>query len=298
MQQGYPPRPDPITQPRLYSQWVQGVSQPSDRYQLASVTALGLRLNTASTDCSANWAGFVQAAAGYPSESCATNQPVSGSQLYEEYVAATQFPSSNCSLGPCDTSIWAGIGGVVSLYGSGQVLSNIIQHGFLLTGTNLVKLVWQYANGTNSSNSALPPVKMVAGDEVLLAGAGWSSNGCPSTGVVDSSAPWGCYEWFDYTQGTSCYAIFRSPGGTWFPTTTEYVMEVPGGSPGNATYTPFTFEGWGVDWYGTDHEDPGNASGTDAFNAYFQGDFQMATWANGSANIALDPMNFAWESYH
>ena len=66
LQQGYPPPPNSGTQPELYNQWMQSVSRPGTRYQLAPVLALGLKgAGQSEGHCNGAWTGFMQAAVGF-----------------------------------------------------------------------------------------------------------------------------------------------------------------------------------------------------------------------------------------
>ena len=137
-QQGYPVKPDPVIAPDMYNQWLQFISTPITMYEMAPVhlpgaDATGLFSNVS---CGTNWTGFIQAAAGWTSN-CPneTKQATLYSQYYEEYQFETELPYTYCYSGPCLTYIWAGIGGVHSQYGSGEIESALMQHGFALTGT-------------------------------------------------------------------------------------------------------------------------------------------------------------------
>jgi hypothetical protein len=305
LQRGYPPPPNRVTQPDLYSLWTQSVSRPATRYKFPPVLAPGLRGNglPGGSSCSGAWTGFTQAAVGFTSTNCLTNFATSNSQLYESYVANTIVPQANsCPGGPCTTLIWAGIGGGHELFdgeelGGNGTPSNLIQHGFLVGGSNNVQYYWEYFGGSAFHLPiAWPAPIMAVGDPVALVGAGWSGNNC--SGTVDPSAPYACFYWYDLKNNNYGYAYAQKPSnGIFWPATAEYVVEVPAGSSGNATYNAVTMTGYAVDWNGNAHYDPGSQSGTDPYIPNQQGDFNSAFWANLSTNNAVDPMIFVSRNY-
>jgi hypothetical protein len=297
VQRGYPPPPDRATQSQRYNQWAQSVSKPSTQYTLVNVFNLGLKMTGQPefSPCNNVWTGFDQAAVGFNAP-CVVNFANDNSQLYEEYVAQLYVPNSDCSLGPCGTGVWAGIGGAIELSFFGtQFTSDLIQNGFVLIGTNNVQFFWEFwRNGPSS----FPTAGLVATqDNIDLIGAGWSGETC--VGSVTPSAPWACFRWFDTSNNTSYLASMPNPNVSWWPATTEYVVEVPPGSPGNARYSGVTFTGAGIDWNGNWHPNPGSSSATDPFQNLQQGDFNNAVWANGTPDNALngDPMSIFFDNY-
>jgi hypothetical protein len=314
--QGYPPRPDPSSQPSLYSQWVQSVSKPATLVQLVPVALIGGAAGTGTYEgpCNQNQTGFIQAAVGFNKNPlCETLQASSGNQLYEEYVMGTTIPNNvTCPATGCLTYIWAGIGGVLSQYTNSQVHSSLIQSGFSMASKNSTitpHLYFEFINAAGVGPPYTPnlPSGFRPGDVVLVVGGGVSSQACST---LDALAPYGCYQWFDLTSGyETTPVVLANPGTTgctasndcaWFPTTTEYIVENPPDSAGTADYGVVGIYGYGVDWDGVDHYDPGNTSGTDAFECATQmGNFNTLAWFNGPCDInsPQDPMFLEYLNY-
>jgi hypothetical protein len=71
LQNGYPPRPDPVQTPSQYARWVQSVTQPMDILSSVQIAWLGPKANVGSyvgSTLSGDWTGFIQCASGFTSE--------------------------------------------------------------------------------------------------------------------------------------------------------------------------------------------------------------------------------------
>jgi hypothetical protein len=139
---------------------------------------------------------------------------------------------------------------------------------------------------------------------MALIGAGWDSDCTNGGGNLDASAPFACFAFTDYTHGQFVLQQYKNPGSTsnpsteWWPGTSEFIVEVPRNSPGNADTDPFTASGYAYDWNGVQHPDPGYWSASDNFTYHFQLDsnnqqFNVATWDYGGApDSPADPITF------
>ena len=318
LQQGYPPRPDPVKNPKLYADWAKAVTTSADVFNAVLVANLGPGFGTYNGEYDVVWTGFVQSADGFsfsPPGALVTNYT---GTLYGEYVVNMPIPlNGGCAAGGgCTTGIWGGIGGTQVYLGYGFGISQstaLLQSGFAMINNNVTQPFIEFIGpvGNGPPYILAPPSGDVyaAADDVIVWGWPASDVNCDWT---SSSAAYGCFGFWDTTHGwvVSGYStILPAPSpGLWLPTSAEFVAEATrpiGGSPtapvANASYGYNYMYGdaWDTTW--TEHLDPGASGGTDPYVYSRQNDpsgnpYSIGQWLNGSVDTPEDPMFVIWQN--
>jgi hypothetical protein len=298
-QGNYPPRPDAVQNSERYAKWVKSVTAAVNVLRPFPVARLGVAGGAyIGSEPTSNWAGMVQSASGFHSGAPLGWIANAGTTRYTEYMEQLNVPSViSCPTGQCgETLIWAGIGGYPTTWFGTQVGTPIIQSGFDLLGVNDVKPFFEFAP---SQVMDLPPptkFKYASNDLFTIWGKAAGSSNCET----NNSAPWACFWFEDDTNSWMISASTPTPGGTWLPSTAEYVAEyIPPGR--NPDYFGDSAIGTAWDSQGNQHQDPGGP--------YDNGDAYIVTtdipaadpvqyfeWNNGTTTSPQDPMFFIWES--
>lgn len=312
---GYSARPDATKSPRRYAQWSKAVTRPVPGYAPVRVTGLGLSGGSTYQGAGSSqvWSGFVQAPAGFSNvRGIMTNTPANGNDLFESYGATISVPIwAQCSGAQCSTLLWVGTGGTPINY-SPSFTSSLIQSGLGVLGTNKIQLYWEWICSTFGSGgcplagpqfSNAPLQTTPAGgslgfvDQILV--EGWSSS---STGCADDFGQrFACFLFEDVTQnwlfiqGNQFFQTEPNPGGTYVPTSMEYIVEKYLNSP-NANYGFSWMEGGGVDLNGNGHVDGSDPYLTVQTPSDSNGQLNFVQWQNGSLNNPANPMFFFFDN--
>ncbi|HLK41239.1 MAG TPA: hypothetical protein VKU41_31020 [Polyangiaceae bacterium] len=263
---GCPPRPDAVKTPDLYAKWKSVVTRPFDIISSAAITALGVQSGLRFFGNGPDpWTALVQDTGGFGGSDMGF--PVgAGGNNYELYVADMNNIPTSCPGGDvCETSFWGGIGGYPSNIGN-PTLTGLIQSGIQFgtgagNGTLFVEYIGTTPNAPGNPPQYImpPPGKTLAvNDEVQV--LGYPANNFLCQGA-NPSGIYGCFYFYDITQGWQTSAIRAFPGGNAFVgSTVEFAGEwnfVPlanGGTTVNVTYFAQAMTGEGFDYNGNPHQ--------------------------------------------
>ena len=319
LQNGYPPRPDPVKSPHFYNLWVSDVTKAMNVYQGIGVASLGVSgsgvyagdvVLQGTPGLGVEWTGFVQAASGFADAGVAYS-----STTYDEYFTEMVVPTTACYAdGPayqCWTLLWSGIGGYPQS-SSGTVSTDwsMIQSGLELKSGSTLLYEQYWPSTITVSGVTLPSYitlhppsgdTLSPGDDLLVWAFSSSTSACSA---VSNSGTWACYAFEDATGTTwseSGTAVQKN-AGQWGPSTMEYVAEVPytESNESNIYYdwTAMVGEAWDVD--GGVHPDPYN--GSDPYQVVVaqnlsDQNINFPYWANQTWVTPSDPMFLFWTAW-
>jgi hypothetical protein len=215
---GYPPPPDPTTNPAGHSRWLAEVSRPVDIVDTKSITMLGHAGQTyQNKQTTANWSGQMLMANNDNSHT-----------HYEEYVGVFEVPGSYCPPGPCAMAIWGGMGGWNN--------SILAQNGLWADGT---------ATGSGSAYWAWWEFLPTYGSAQGLSG-GFSFNmedqvevwgfPCDQNNNINLSGGYADFYWYNTNSTALTHQLVQTQTTTLFPTL-ESIIEKP--NPGMFSLNAF-----------------------------------------------------------
>jgi hypothetical protein len=210
---GYPPRPDPVTSPAEYADWLTAAAMP---LQIVSGKTMEMpghyHSPTNATGTSDIWSGFVLSQAGV---------------TYQQASSRWRVPTLSSTGLSCGlqyrSSLWAGIDG----WGTNDLIQDgtahtmwiMYAHGICFATTTYYAWVEYYPNAEVRVSS----LAVAAGD--LVQATAWSGdvNGNPS-----ATGDYGWFNLVNVTRGTTYSGNIARPSGTTFVgRSAEWIMERP-----------------------------------------------------------------------
>lgn len=300
MAAGYPPRPDPRTQPAQFATWLTAVSVPRRIHQAKLIAGLGQKNDALPPDepyPNGNWTGPMLVNDSHPATYNFATMEVEGLPSLGKVKGQ---PTNS------QTSIWVGLGG------SGGYIPNNLGGALLQTGVLLFaqpdrqklppKLWFQYIdnNGSNSGTQYVSGMQVTYGDTLQF--WVWASD-------VEGNVTMGSYPFYPYldyvlvdvtTNDEIDGTPFAPPAGIgpFRGESAEFIVENPEDCNGQCPLEAFTtFSAFGSAWdpagyyhdITTDHW--WEALDT---NINYSGDtLSTFTWGNGNENVC----QYSWLNY-
>ena len=281
LKNGYPPRPDAVKTPDLYTKWLNIVTTPYDVISSTPITALGVKSSIqfdgprilGNTPIPVPWTALVQDSAGFAGRTDNYPMGLAGNH-YDIYVVDMYNIMPSCPRGQlCETSFWGGLGGYPTANVGLPLFTALLQSGIQFeAGWNSGvafgggALFIEYISSDVINNPAVNPQyvpipagqMMNVGDEIQA--VGYPSNGYACQVSNPDAGNYACFDFYDLTQNWQTGLYLRGfPGGNSFVgSTAEFAAEwndVPTvvGPAQNVGYFAQAMAGEAFDYNGNAH---------------------------------------------
>jgi hypothetical protein len=204
---GYPPRPDPTLAADAYQEWLNLVTASATLIPLHAVATSGVRMGQVQSTNSYFWDGLVI-------------EKVQTSTHYLEAIGAFNIPIFAPYGSISQATIWPGLGGAFENSNPMDIIQDGIEYDS--TGNVGTYLIWfEYFPGDpNKTREGFVPA---LNDSITF--YAWE---CNSSTALAVGGGYGCFFWYDSTQGLAQGTIsIQAPNTTFGGTTVEGIIERP-----------------------------------------------------------------------